>query len=458
MGTKELGHTALLFSRAYSYEEYDVWSHPVNRGRLAEALLLSDRVFVHMTGLAEIQALAEELGSVQLLELVEAERVQFLLCPYSFARIRTQDRPWEIGFMADVAFLDVLEGRRRLGEVIQDKLSRVSYEVTDLGPDLVAALEETTLIADSDIPSTARRQLLQEFLDTRMGGEYERLLEKYLGGLYPVREVFRIEQAGDTCTISPRGDLQDPEVRRRADHVGDGLALLLEARQQSLLYAWAGADVVLTSPLFAESLAVESGSPDIGRILGADLEEGLNLATAVLKLPDVAFLVNRELVPLGHVARFSGSKNGSKVRTLFHEAVDGSGDGRLLQRHAEALYSDLLPDGGLQRLARSGLLELVVFAATQAIGILCPPAGIAVAVAEKGVRMTVVGRRPVLPVIKRHLVGRVLTRDVERERDREPPRDCRRPNSLRGWGHGKTKQVLPRSPGTSGSDGVRVRA
>jgi S1-C subfamily serine protease len=40
----------------------------------------------------------------------------------------------------------------------------------------------------------------------------------------------------------------------------------------------------------------------------------------------------------------------------------------------------------------------------------------------------------------------------------EPPRDCRRPNSLRGWDHGKTEQVLPRSAGTSGEDGVRERA
>jgi len=40
----------------------------------------------------------------------------------------------------------------------------------------------------------------------------------------------------------------------------------------------------------------------------------------------------------------------------------------------------------------------------------------------------------------------------------EPPRDCRRPNGLRGWRHGKTEQVLPRGAGTSGADGVRERA
>jgi hypothetical protein len=40
----------------------------------------------------------------------------------------------------------------------------------------------------------------------------------------------------------------------------------------------------------------------------------------------------------------------------------------------------------------------------------------------------------------------------------EPPRDCRRLNSLRGWRHGKTKQVLPRGAGTSGSDGAGARA
>jgi len=40
----------------------------------------------------------------------------------------------------------------------------------------------------------------------------------------------------------------------------------------------------------------------------------------------------------------------------------------------------------------------------------------------------------------------------------EPPRDCRRPNSLRGWDHGTTEQVLSRGTGTSGADGVRVRA
>ena len=42
--------------------------------------------------------------------------------------------------------------------------------------------------------------------------------------------------------------------------------------------------------------------------------------------------------------------------------------------------------------------------------------------------------------------------------DIEPPRDCRRPNCLRGWRHGTSKQVLPRGAGTSGADGVRERA
>jgi uncharacterized membrane protein YbhN (UPF0104 family) len=47
---------------------------------------------------------------------------------------------------------------------------------------------------------------------------------------------------------------------------------------------------------------------------------------------------------------------------------------------------------------------------------------------------------------------------VKWKSESEAPRDCRRRNSLRGWSHGKTKQVLPRSAGTSGSDGVRERA
>ena len=39
----------------------------------------------------------------------------------------------------------------------------------------------------------------------------------------------------------------------------------------------------------------------------------------------------------------------------------------------------------------------------------------------------------------------------------EPPRDCRRLHSLRGWGHVTKNQVFPRSPRTSGSDGDRAR-
>ena len=38
----------------------------------------------------------------------------------------------------------------------------------------------------------------------------------------------------------------------------------------------------------------------------------------------------------------------------------------------------------------------------------------------------------------------------------EPPRDCRRLHSLRGWGYGKTKQILSRGPGEGGSDGHRA--
>jgi len=37
------------------------------------------------------------------------------------------------------------------------------------------------------------------------------------------------------------------------------------------------------------------------------------------------------------------------------------------------------------------------------------------------------------------------------ERKTEPLRDCRRPNSLRGWGHGKSNEVLTRGAGASGA-------
>ena len=38
----------------------------------------------------------------------------------------------------------------------------------------------------------------------------------------------------------------------------------------------------------------------------------------------------------------------------------------------------------------------------------------------------------------------------------EPPRDFRRLHFLRGWGHGKTKQILTRGQRTSSTDGVRA--
>jgi hypothetical protein len=60
-------------------------------------------------------------------------------------------------------------------------------------------------------------------------------------------------------------------------------------------------------------------------------------------------------------------------------------------------------------------------------------------------------------ILKMIYVERVLG-DTWRKYLCEPPRDCRRPNSLRGWDHGTTEQVLSRGTGTSGADGVRVRA
>jgi len=50
--------------------------------------------------------------------------------------------------------------------------------------------------------------------------------------------------------------------------------------------------------------------------------------------------------------------------------------------------------------------------------------------------------------------GKTGSETGPKEEGTEPPRDCRRPNSLRGWRHGKTKQVLPRGAGASSADGV----
>jgi len=44
-------------------------------------------------------------------------------------------------------------------------------------------------------------------------------------------------------------------------------------------------------------------------------------------------------------------------------------------------------------------------------------------------------------------------------RNGKPPRECRRPGSLRGWGHGEVKrEVLAGGTGAGGADGVRARA
>ena len=49
-----------------------------------------------------------------------------------------------------------------------------------------------------------------------------------------------------------------------------------------------------------------------------------------------------------------------------------------------------------------------------------------------------------------------VAQQVEKRHEYEPPRDFRRLHFLRGWGHGKTKQILTRGQRTSSTDGVRA--
>lgn len=419
MSSSEIETSTLLFSRAYGYEGFDEWSYPVNRGRLAEALLLNDKVLLHTTGFTEMRALVEELGSRFLNGLLASGRLQFILYPYCFGQLSTEQIPLDIGAVVVVMFENVIKRKIGLDQAIQERLFQTPYEIPDLGPDLLDTIVETTLLAPSEISSIAEQDLAADLLDDHKASEYERVLQDHLHRPYPIRDLFRVQERRDKLVITPQGDMRDPDSRERVRLVAPGLVLLLETAQQVALATWAETDIILTSPLFSAILAAKHEREDLSQVSAANSMVGLETAMGILRLPDLGFLVNRDLVSLEDAISFSNSRNGKRVRSFLREVGSSAASGDLQTEYSAALVENLMPRGKLQQLANSGGLGTVVFAVLQGISFLNPIAGLAASVAEKAAKTAVSREWKLLPVIKKHLVGSVLARDLEREKDRK---------------------------------------
>jgi len=377
----------LIFPRAYYSEGYDAWTYPLNRGRFVETLLLHGRVQLVTDGFTEIIALVEELGPEGLLGLIESQRLQFVLHPYFFAEISGPKVGWDVGSGVLQHFGDVVNGEASLGDAIQHSLSKTPYDIPDLGPELLVALEDSTLVATPDIPAAAKAELATDLADKDKIAGFERHLEQHLGTGCPIRDVFEVRANGDSVAIRLRRTGRNTLDKAQTEHATKALLLLLEAEQQLALSASTGTGFVSTNPLFEQILTVKSGREDLVLMSTTGSITGLKAATRILQLPDVCFLVNSNLIPFRRAVNFTNSRHGKRLREFF-ASVDGSqSDCDLEKAFLEEFARSLMPQGKMEELAASDCARNVVFALGTGISVANPIAGIAFALLEKGARV-----------------------------------------------------------------------
>ena len=409
----------LLFPRAYYYEGYDPWAYPVNRGRLAEALLLFRRVRIVTDGFTEVIALVEELGANALFRLIESGRLQFVLYPYFFAKISEQSMGWDVGSVVLRHFGDVMDGKATLGEAIQYSLNQAPYDVPALGPELLAALEKTTVIASPEIPGVARTDLARDLSDDSRVVQYECLLENHLGWACPIHAVFGVDGEKDGISLRMRATGHSAPDEAEVEQATRGLLMLLEVGQQLALSAAVGTRFISSNPFFEQIIAVKSKREDIASMSVATSLTGLRAAMRVLQLPDLCFLVNSDLVPFDKAVTFAVSKQGERIREFLATAEGQREDEDLEKAFLATFAENLLPKGRLEELMTNRTIGTIAFAVGQALSFASPFSGIAFALVEEGARVAAQRRWKPLPVIKKHLVGNVLARDVKREQDKK---------------------------------------
>jgi len=418
MGDPRYVADILLFPRAYYSEGYDAWTHPLNRGRLAEALLLHERVSLVTDGFTEVVALVEELGPEGLLSLIERQRLRFVLQPFFFAEISGPELDWDIGSGVLQHFGDVLNGVASLGDAIQHSLEKTPYDIPDLGPELLRAIQDSTWVVTPDVPGAAKAELATDLADEGRAASFERLLEQHLGAACPITDVFEVRVGGDAAGIHLRRLARDTAEQAKAKRATNGLLLLLEAELQLALSAAVGARFVSTNPLFEKILTAKSGEDGLVGLSGTPSVAGLKAATRILQLPDICLLVNADLIPLERAVGFADSQHGQSLRGFFAGIAGAQSDPEVEKAFLAAFAAALLPHGKMEELAASGGVGNVLFVLGAGVGFANPIAGIAFALLEKGARIAASRRWKPLLVLKRHLVGSVLARDVERERDR----------------------------------------
>jgi len=408
----------LIFTRGYYNEGYDIWTHPLNRGRFVEALLLYERVHVVTDGFTEIIALVEELGCEGLLRLIESHRLQFVLFPYFFAEISGPDVDWDVGSCVLRHFGDVIDGNASLRDAIQQSLERTPYDIPDIGPELLSAVEDSTLIASPDIPAAAKRELAVDFAHKDKAAHLMKLLEHHMGKACPIGDVFEVEDDANPATVQVRRKGRGRFDDAQAKHAMEGLLLVLEAEQQLALSASTGALFLSTNPLFEQVLTVKSGEPKLSLTSSADSVAGLTAAARILQLPDLCYLVNSDLIPFGRAVEFASSRHGRRLREFFADITKSQSDPDVEKAFLEVFAKSLLPQGKLEELAANAGIGNVLFVLGTGVAFASPIAGIAFSLLEKGARIAASRRWQPLLVLKRHLLGTALTRDMDRERDR----------------------------------------
>ncbi|RLG19574.1 hypothetical protein DRN74_06620 [Candidatus Micrarchaeota archaeon] len=416
-----MGTRAMLFGRAYMYEGFDPWTYPFNRGRFVEALFLADEVVIHTDGITEIVALVKELGASTIQRLIRCERIRFFLHPEVFCFLRVRGRLRDIGSMTTEPFMLYSEGTISLAEAIHQSLVDWPYDVPDLGPELLQAIEETTVTAPADLSKVIRQEVARDLTNPQTALLYEHILESEFHEPCPLREVFIVEENNGGISLRLReNNGKDEDLRNQERHISKAL-WLFEANRQLALSALAAADFIVTNPFFVR--LIQSKTVDSRDALPS-LEETndakkLRATFSVLHLPDLAFLVNRDLIPLTEAITFVESPHGKRLREFLAHMPSGTDSQREdVEREVLQAYLDnLMVQSVWERLLTRKEVALAEYVLGATLSFVNPFAGLIVSLADLGVRVAIPRTWHPLLVIKNRLVRSVDPRELGKERE-----------------------------------------
>lgn len=364
-----LNTSAILFSNSILAPNYDQVSKPLNIGLLFEALLIVDTVYIHTENFYELIHLLDYLPRNTIYNFLSSKRIKFIYDPLligSSKSLSSNNRNKIVFVSYGNTSISFLTGKKLSEyELLMGHIAEYPYDdYNDLGPELIEAASKQILFAPRNLNIKIKRIAANNLRDLKTVKKINTVINNHLE-----KDVDLLTQAEILLKNGKSSELDFTiQVSKECDektskYVIYALRIICEWTKQLLLCKTFETTTILNHPFFADLSAAVSQDKFF-----PSTETPIATLMESIKLPDIQFLLNRDLIAVKDVANFILSKDGHKLKSFIKRVINNDIAGDNKETILKEVIASFHDKTFWEKLNNNKAFKIVKFATGQLIG------------------------------------------------------------------------------------------